>query len=128
MLGLRIEREDVRDVEPGDHIELTLHVHNGGERLEGGLFQMILPPGVRVTGPATNVAQVFRWEVAPGETVTQPVTIQIEPTYETGVLWYLNYGSLSVCVEAFWEGNRALLSTGIPMAVPFHSPPRLFAS
>jgi ribosomal protein S18 acetylase RimI-like enzyme len=118
MLSLRIEREEVRDIEPGDHIELTLRVHNGGERLEGGLFQMILPPGVRVTSPATNAMQVFRWEVGPGETVTQPVTVQIEPTIDTGVLWYLNYGSLSVCVEAFWQDHRALLSTSLPLAVP----------
>ncbi len=118
MLSLAIEREDVHDIEPGDHIELTLRVHNGGERLEGGLFQMILPPGVSVTGPATNAAQVLRWEVAPGETVTQPVTVQIHPAYDAGVLWHLNYGSLSACVEAYWEGHRALLSTSLPMAVP----------
>jgi ribosomal protein S18 acetylase RimI-like enzyme len=118
MLSLRLEREEVRDIEPGHHVELTLRVHNGGERLEGGLFQMILPAGVRVTGPATNVSQVFRWEVGPGETVTQPVTIQIEPGFDASVLWHLNYGSLSVCAEAYWEGHRALLSTSLPMAVP----------
>ena len=128
MLSLRIEREDVRDVEPGDHIELTLRVHNGGKRLEAGLFQMILPPGVRVTGPATNVVQVFRWEVAPNETVTQPVTVHIEPSFDAGVLQHLNYGSLSLCVETFWENHRALLSTSLPMAVPLGGPPRLFGS
>lgn len=118
MLSLRIEREKVRDLEPGDHIELTLHVRNGGVRVEGGLFQMVLPPGVRVTSPATNATQVFRWEVGPGEEVAQPVTIQIDPTYDTGALWYLNYSSLSVCVEAYWQDHRALLSTSLPMAAP----------
>ncbi|MCW3100861.1 MAG: hypothetical protein JWL77_6479 [Chthonomonadaceae bacterium] len=127
MLSLRIEREDVRDVEPGDHIELTLHVHNGGERLEGGLFQMILPPGVRVTSPATNAVQVFRWEVGPDESIVQPVTVQIDRSFDASVLQHLNYSSLSICMEAYWEGNRALLSTSIPMAVPLHSTPRLFA-
>ena len=128
MLRLRIEREDVRDVEPGDHIELTLTVHNGGERVESGLFQMILPSGVRVTSPATNTVQVFRWEVGPNESVVQTVTVQIEPTFDASVLRHLNYSSLSLCVETYWEDHRALLSTSIPMAVPMSSTPRLFVS
>ena len=128
MLSLRIEREEVRDVEPGDHIEITLSVQNGGQRMEAGLFQMILPPGVRVTSPATNATQVFHWEVGPNETITQPLTVQIERAFDASVLRHLNYSSLSLSVESYWQDHRALLSTSIPMAIPFHSPPRLFTA
>ena len=79
------------------------------------------------TRPATNAVQVFRWEVAPDETVTQPVTVQIDRSFDASVLQHLNYSNLSICMEAYWEGHRALLSTSIPMAVPLHSTPRLFA-
>ena len=79
---------------------------------------MALPPSVRVSSPATNVSKVFAWEAAPGENITQPVVVQIEPTFDAGALWYLNYGSLPVSVETYWQGHRALLSTCLPMAVP----------
>lgn len=120
-LQVRMERENVADIEPGHYIEMEITVHNTGRRTETGVLQMILPPGVRISSPATNQAQVFKWEAAPGEQFTQPVIVQIEPAFEASVFWYLNYGSLPVCMEAYWEGHRALLSTSLPMAVP---PPR----
>lgn len=117
-LAVQITSEDVRDLEPGHHVELTITAHNYGKRLESGVFQMVLPPGVHVSSPATNAEQAFLWEVAPGEAVTQPLVVQIEPTFDSSGLWYLNYGSLPVCVETYWEGHRALLSTSLHLAVP----------
>ncbi len=117
-LSLRIQPEAVRDIEPGHHVALEITVANLGRRMESGVFQMIVPPGVRVSSPATNIEQVFAWEAAPGETITQPLVTQIEPSFEAGALWYLNYRSLPISVETHWEGHRALLSACLPMAVP----------
>jgi ribosomal protein S18 acetylase RimI-like enzyme len=117
-LQISVEREKLRDIEPGNHVELTLSVSNTGRQKERGIFQMALPSGVRVASPGTNKTQVFAWEAAPGETVTQPVLVQISDNFDAGALWYLNYGSLPVSVETYWRGHRALLSACLPMAIP----------
>lgn len=117
-LRARLQSEAVRDIEPGHHIELTVTVRNYGKRVEKGVFQLLLPPGVRVSSPTTNTAQVLSWEIVPGEEITQPIVVQIEQTFDASVLWYLNYKSLPICVEIYWEDHRALLSTSLAMAVP----------
>ena len=117
-LNVRLKPEAVRDIEPGHFVALELTVQNTGKRMESGVWQMILPPGVEMNSPATNANKTFTWEVAPGEQITQPVVIQIEPTFDTSALWYLNYNSLSLSCETFWDGHRALLSASLPMAVP----------
>ena len=118
VLNVRITPEAIRDVEPGHHVALELSVQNQGKRMESGVWQMMLPPGVRVSSPATNAEKTFTWEAAPGERVTQSVVVQIEPNFDAGTLWYMNYNSLPVACETFWEGHRALLSVSLPMAVP----------
>lgn len=120
-LGMRLQSEAVGDLEPGNHVELQVSIRNFGRRSEAGIFKMQLPPGVRVSEPATNRTQRFVWEVAPDEEVLQPVVLQIESDFDAGTLWYLNYHSLPVCMEAYWEGQRGQLSLSLPMAVP---PPR----
>jgi GNAT superfamily N-acetyltransferase len=120
-LSLHLQPEPAHDIEPGHHVALEMIVRNQGRRMESGLFQMILPPGLRVSSPATNEIKTFAWEVAPGEEVTQPIVVQVEPAFDATPLWYLNYNSLPISVETFWEGQRALLSASLPMAVP---PPR----
>jgi GNAT superfamily N-acetyltransferase len=117
-LNVRLQTEAARYLEPGDHVALDITVQNSGNRMEGGVFQMILPPGVEVSSPQTNQSQVFAWEAAPGEEITQPLVLQIDPTFDAGVHWHLNYGSLPVCMETYWEGHRALLSTALHLAVP----------
>jgi ribosomal protein S18 acetylase RimI-like enzyme len=117
-LTLTLESEAVRGLDPGNHVELRLVVENTGRQTEEGVFQMIMPEGVRVSSPATNVEQVFGWRAAPGERIEQPVTIQIEPSFDPSVLWYLNYKSLPVSMEAYWGENRALLSTSLHLAAP----------
>lgn len=117
-LSMRIIPEEIRDLEAGHYVAIDLFVQNNGKRRESGLWQMILPPGVRVCGPETNQERVFLWEVGPGEQITQPLVLQIEPGFDMSALWYLNYNSLPISVEAFWDGHRALLSAAIPMAVP----------
>jgi hypothetical protein len=79
---------------------------------------MALPPGISVSSPASNQEQVFHWEAAPGETITQPVVLHVEPTFEAGVLHELNYGSVPVCVEVYWQRHRVLLSASLPFATP----------
>lgn len=114
----QIVPENIRDIEPGNYVSLELSVRNIGKRMESGIWQMILPPGVFVTSPATNEEKTFLWEVAPGEQITQPLVVQIEPGFDTSALWYLNYNSLPISCEMYWEGQRALLSASLPMAVP----------
>lgn len=117
-LKLTIEAEAVRGLDPGNHVELRLVVENTGKKAEEGIFQMTLPDGIRVTSPATNREQVFGWRAAPGERIEQPVTIQIEPDFDPAVLYYLNYKTLPVSMETYWQGHRALLSTTLHLAAP----------
>jgi ribosomal protein S18 acetylase RimI-like enzyme len=121
-INLRLQSEAVRDLEPGNYVELSMTLENTGGRMESGVFQMILPPGVLMHSPATNRTRSFSWQAAPGETVTQPVTLQIEPTFDASLLWYLNHGSLPVCLETYWERHRALLSSSLHLAIPPPSP------
>jgi GNAT superfamily N-acetyltransferase len=117
-LSLRIQPETLRGAEPGHHIEMEITLVNQGRRVESGIFQMGLPPGLRVSSPETNMTQVFAWQANPGEQVTQPVVVQIEPTFDLSPLQELNYKSVPVCMETYWEGHRALLSVSLPMAAP----------
>ena len=117
-LSIHLAKEVLLDVEPGHHIEMEIVATNAGTRAESGVFQMVLPEGVSISHPETNISRTFGWSAEPGETVRQPVVIQIEPQFDAGALWYLNYASVPICVETFWEGHRALLSTSLPMAVP----------
>ncbi len=117
-LSVSVEREERKDIEPGDYVELNLTATNHGKQKEAGIFQMILPSGVRVSSPRTNQKRAFEWELPPGESLTQPVEIQIEANFDTSPLWFLNYPSLPVSVEVYWEGQRALLSTSLAMAAP----------
>jgi hypothetical protein len=120
-LVVEIESEKRKDIEVGDYAELKIRAENRGTRIETGIFKMLLPPNVRVSSPRANQNRVFDWSLAPGENLTQEVEIQIEPSFDSSPLWFLNYGSLPVCTETYWEGNRALLSTNLAMAIP---PPR----
>ena len=117
-LTLELYAEEVRDIAPGYHVELTVLVRNEGKRMESGRFQTALPPGISLSGPATNLKQTFVWQVAPGEEIVQPFVVQVDPGFDTNALWHLNYRSLPVSVETYWEGHRALLSASLPMAVP----------
>lgn len=117
-LSLELQRENARDLEPGNHVELQITLRNTGKRMESGTFQMILPPGVEISAASPGANRAFTWEAAPGEEIVQPVTLLIEEHFDAGTLWYLNYDSLSVSVESYWEGHRALLSTSLPMAAP----------
>ena len=117
-LVLKLQREQIADIEPGHHIEMEIVATNAGKRMECGVFQMVLPQGVRITSPATHVEQAFAWSLAPGETIRQPLVVQVEPQFDSAALWYLNYASVPVSVEAFWEGHRALLCTSLHMAAP----------
>lgn len=117
-ISLTLESEAVRGLEPGNHVEMRLVVENTGRQTEEGIFQMVLPEGVRVSSPATNAEQVFAWKASSGERIEQPVTVQIEPSFDPGVLWYLNYRSLPVSMETYWRDNRALLSTSLHLAAP----------
>jgi ribosomal protein S18 acetylase RimI-like enzyme len=117
-LQLRFTPERVRDIEAGHHVETTITVTNAGKRTEHGVFQMMLPPGIKVADPATNQEKVFLWQAAPGETITQPVVLQVEPTFDATVLHELNYGSVPVSVEVYWERRRVLLNCSLPFALP----------
>ncbi len=117
-LAVTFEAEALRDIEPEHYVELTIRAKNQGKKAESGVFEMILPPGVRVSSPRTNQKKVFAWELAPGEELMQAVEVQIESDFDASTLWYLNYGSLPVSMETYWAGNRALLSVSLPMAVP----------
>lgn len=117
-LHIQIAPEAVHDLEPGHHAALELSVTNNGKRMESGIWQMVLPPGVVVSSPATNQIKAFTWEVAPGEQIKQSLVLQVEPGFDNSPLWYLNYDSLPVCCETFWEGHRAMLSVSLPLAVP----------
>lgn len=117
-LSVSLEREERKDIEPGDYVDMTLRATNHGKQRETGVFQMILPSGVRVSSPRTNQKKVFEWELAPGESLTQPIELQIETNFDVSPLWFLNYPSLPVSVEVYWTGHRALLSTNFAMAAP----------
>ena len=117
-LSMRFTPEAVRDIEPGHHVETTITVTNLGRRVEGGVFQMILPPGIRIASPATNLEKVFLWQAAPGETITQPVVLHIEPAFDASILYDLNYGSVPVSTEIYWERRRILLNASLPFAQP----------
>ena len=79
---------------------------------------MVLPPGIKVAGPAANQEMAFLWQAAPGETISQPVLLQVEPTFDASVLHELNYGSVPVSVEVYWERRRVLLNASLPFAQP----------
>ena len=117
-LTIRLSPEPLRDIEPGHHVEITVTVTNGGRRVERGVVQLLLPPGVQVSSPATNRERAFLWQAAPGETVTQPVVLQIEPTFDSSMLHELNYGSVPVSAEVYWERRRILLNVSLPFAQP----------
>ena len=117
-LNLRFAAEPVRDLEPGQHVEVTISATNEGRQAEGGVFQMLLPPGIQIGSPATNREQAFLWQAEPGETVTQPVVLHIEPTFDASILYDLNYGSVPVSVEVYWQGKRMLLNASLPFALP----------
>ncbi len=117
-LRISLEREPLTDIEPGHHVEIVINARNSGTRPEEGVFQMVLPHGVRVTSPNTNTTKSLLWSLEPGESLRLPVVIQIEPHFDASALWYLNYGSLPISVEAYWQDYRALLSTSLPMAIP----------
>lgn len=117
-LGIEFLTEAVRDLEPGHHVELLIRVENRGRRLESGVFQMALPVGIQVAGPMAGSDRAFYWSAAPGERVEQPVVLHIEPAFDTSVLHALNYRSVPVCMEAYWEGRRVLLNTALPFAAP----------
>ncbi len=117
-LDIRIMPEAARDIEPGHHLETTITLTNRGRRVETGVFQMILPPGVGIASPATNREKVFLWEAAPGETIVQPVVLHIEPSFDAGILYELNYGSVPVSTEVYWDRRRILLNTSLPFAIP----------
>jgi len=117
-LQLRFTPERVRDIEPGHHVETTITLTNNGTRTEQGAFQMVLPNGITVAGPASNQEKVFLWQAAPGETITQPVVLHVDPTFDAGVLHELNYGSVPVSVEIYWERRRVLLNASLPFAQP----------
>lgn len=117
-LEAAFDSEALRDIEPEHYVELAIRARNHGKKREAGVFEMILPPGVRVSSPRTNQKRVFQWELAPGEELVQTVEVQIEADFDASALWYLNYGSLPISMETYWAGNRALLSTSLPMAIP----------
>ena len=117
-LLMSMRAEDVNDVQPGHHISLEISLRNLGRKKEGGVIQMALPVGVRVSSPSTNELQSFAWELAPGEEVVQPVVVQIEPGFDNSTLWYLNHNSLPICAEIYWQGSRAQLSASLSMAAP----------
>jgi ribosomal protein S18 acetylase RimI-like enzyme len=117
-LTLRFTPEAVRDIEPGHHVEMTIAVTNRGRRVEGGVFQMALPPGIQIASPATNREQAFLWQAAPGETIAQPVVLHVEPSFDASILYELNYGSVPVSVEIYWENRRILLNASLPFAIP----------
>ncbi len=120
-LNIRFAPESVRDIEPGHHVETTITIANSGRSTESGVLQMVLPPGIRIESPATNREKVFSWQAAPGETVTQPVVLHVEPGFDAGILHELNYGSVPVSVEVYWESRRILLNASLPFAMPLDS-------
>ena len=117
-LGIRLSAEDVRDIEPGHHVEMTIQITNLGATVEGGVFQFLLPPGIEVASPATNRQRVFTWRANPGETVAQPAVVHVEPSFDSTILHELNYGSVPVSVEVYWDRRRILLNASLPFAQP----------
>jgi ribosomal protein S18 acetylase RimI-like enzyme len=117
-LQMRFTTEPVRDIEPGHHVEVTMSLTNLGRQVEGGVMQMLLPPGISIASPATNREQVFLWNMAPDETVKQPVVLHVEPSFDASILIDLNYGSVPVSAEVYWSGRRMLLNTSLPFALP----------
>jgi ribosomal protein S18 acetylase RimI-like enzyme len=117
-LCFTLSSADMLDIEPGNFVELTLTAENRGRRAERGVFQAVLPPGVRISDPSYNTLRTFGWDLNPGESHQLQFTVQIEKSFDASTLWYLNYSSLPVSVEAYWHGHRALLSTALQMAAP----------
>ncbi|HLJ54571.1 MAG TPA: GNAT family N-acetyltransferase [Chthonomonadaceae bacterium] len=117
-LSIRFGPEPVRDIEPGNHVETTITLTNQGRRVESGVFQMALPPGIEIASPATNRERALLWQAQPGETVTQPVVLLVEPGFDSSVLHELNYGSVPVSTEVYWERRRVLLNVSLPFATP----------
>jgi len=117
-LTLRFTPEAVRDIEPGHHVETTISVTNRGRRVESGVFQMALPPGIQIASPATNRERAFLWQAKPGETIDQPVVLHVERAFDASLLYELNYGSVPVSVEVYWESRRMLLNVSLPFATP----------
>ena len=117
-LSMRIIGENVRDVEPGNHIEVRIVVQNLGEREEYGALQMCLPPGVSVRSPESHQERVFIWGAQPGTTFEQTVIVQIGHEFNSAVLRHLNYSCIPVGCEVYWENHRALLSSSLHMAAP----------
>ena len=113
-----LDSEKLLDIEPGNSVELTIYAENRGRRAESGVFQAVLPPGVRICEPTSALERTFGWDLEPGERLEQNFTVQIEKTFDASALWYLNYTSLPISIEAFWQGHRALLSTALQMAAP----------
>ena len=113
-LTLTLSHEKTMDLEPGQHVELQISVVNTGAKREHGVFQLALPPGLLNAGNDRTLL----WEASPGETVTQSVVIEVEPGFEDSVLYELNYHSVPVSVETYWEGHRALLNVSLPFATP----------
>ncbi len=117
-LKFGISHELATDLEPGNHVEIQIQAANNGKNTEGGVFQLALPQGIRISSPETNKNRTFMWQLEPGESVRQSVVLQIEPQFDAAALWHLNYGSVPVSAEVYWQQNRALITTSIPMAVP----------
>jgi len=122
-LSIQLEHEHIFDIEPGHHVGIDIHIRNQGKRVEEGACQLVLPPNIFAGGSLSGSISVsemrtLHWRLNPGESICLPVVIQIEPHFDAAVLWHLNYASVPVSVETFWEGHRALLSTCLPMAVP----------
>lgn len=117
-LSILITNEEVSDLAPGEFVTLTITLRNTGKRSEKGVFQFATPPGILIVEPESNSARTFLWEAKPGETIVQEVVVRIEPGFEDSILYELNYNSVPICVETYWEGQRVLLNLSLPFATP----------
>lgn len=117
-LKIQLDTEDVQDLEQGNHVEVMITLTNLGKVREKGVFQMVLPLGIRVSSPASNIDRTFLWQAEPGETVCQSCLLYISTLVDTSVLHELNYSSIPVSMEAYWDGGRVLLSRSLPFAAP----------
>jgi hypothetical protein len=117
-LFMSLQSEALRDAEPGNHVELMVSIENRSERDEYGAIQMALPHGIFVRSPQTHSERVFIWETSPGTKYEQPVIVQVGRDFDASVLRHLNYSSVPIGCEVYWENHRALLSTSQHMAAP----------
>ena len=117
-VDISLSKEQVSDLKPGEFVEIEISLTNTGTRQEKGVFQMSLPPGILVAQPETNRNRTFLWEADPGDTVRQSLTLQIEPGFEDSILYELNYHSVPVGMETYFEGERILLNVSLPFATP----------